>query len=160
MNKPLTLLELAGAGHVHARFSQACLLMIDFQNEYLEGALALPDAHLAVEEAALLLSSARAAETPVFHIVNQGKPGGLFDPAKGLSAIIDELLPRAGEAVVTKTLPNSFARTDLAHQLGETGRKHLIVAGFMTHTSVSATVRAALDLGYAITVVGSACASR
>ena len=40
------------------------------------------------------------------------------------------------------------------------GRKQLILAGFMTHMCVSSTARAALDLGYRVTVVAEACGTR
>jgi nicotinamidase-related amidase len=39
-------------------------------------------------------------------------------------------------------------------------RKDIVVGGFMTHMCVSATVRAALDLGWRSTVVASAAATR
>ena len=62
--------------------------------------------------------------------------------------------------VVAKSLPNAFAGTSLEARLAQTGRKQLIVAGFMTHMCLSATVRAALDLGYKTTVVEGATATR
>ncbi|WNZ59031.1 isochorismatase family protein [Myxococcus sp. MxC21-1] len=65
-----------------------------------------------------------------------------------------------GEAVVTKGLPNSFAGTDLHARIAATGREELIIAGFMTHMCISATARAALDLGYRNTVVAAATATR
>ena len=40
------------------------------------------------------------------------------------------------------------------------GRLDLIVCGFMTHSSVSTTVRAAKDYGYRCTLADSACATR
>ena len=41
-----------------------------------------------------------------------------------------------------------------------TGRKQLIIAGCTTHVCVSATARAALDLGYQSTIVAKATTSR
>jgi nicotinamidase-related amidase len=40
------------------------------------------------------------------------------------------------------------------------GHLDLIVCGFMTHSSISTTVRAAKDYGYRCTVVDAACATR
>ncbi len=40
------------------------------------------------------------------------------------------------------------------------GRKHLVVAGFMSHMCVSSTVRGALDFDYRCSVVAGACATR
>jgi nicotinamidase-related amidase len=44
--------------------------------------------------------------------------------------------------------------------LSATGRKNIILAGFMTHMCVSSTVRAAVDLGYRVTIAASACGTR
>jgi nicotinamidase-related amidase len=44
--------------------------------------------------------------------------------------------------------------------LGGAARKNIIVAGFMTHMCVSSTARAALDLGYRVTIDAAACATR
>ena len=83
-----------------------------------------------------------------------------MDPAGPMVEVIVPLAPRAGEVVVAKRLPNSFAGTTLAEVLTRLGRRDLIVVGFMTHMCVSATVRAALDHGYRCTLVAAACASR
>ncbi len=44
--------------------------------------------------------------------------------------------------------------------IDQTGRKKLIVMGFMTHMCVSTTVRAAIEHGYFTTLVSGACATR
>src|SRR3546814_7791052 len=75
-------------------------------------------------------------------------------------AIHAKAAPAAGETVVEKGLPNAFAGTTLQAELDKIGRKKLILAGFQTHMCVSATARAALDLGYRSTVVASAAATR
>ena len=38
--------------------------------------------------------------------------------------------------------------------------KELVVAGMMTHMCVDASVRQAADLGYKVTLLGDACATR
>jgi nicotinamidase-related amidase len=62
--------------------------------------------------------------------------------------------------VVQKNFPNSFRATDLKQRLDAAGVKHLVVAGMMTHMCVDATVRQAADLGYRVTLMGDACATR
>lgn len=89
-----------------------------------------------------------------------GVPGYLFDPEGPRGEIFAELTPQAGEAVVRKSLPNAFAHSELDRVLRELGREQLVVCGYMTHMCVSATVRAAKDLGYRSTVVAAACATR
>ncbi len=160
MDQPKTLLQMAGADLTPARFDEAVLVLIDYQNEYLSGPLALTGANEAVAEAALLLAAARAAGAPVLHVAHKGRAGSLFDRDDNRGHIIAALAPARGEDVIEKPLPNAFTGTRLADAIAATGRRKLIVAGFMTHMCVSSTVRAALDLGYSTTVAAAACATR
>ncbi|MFZ2101702.1 MAG: cysteine hydrolase, partial [Oricola sp.] len=61
-----TLLDMSGADLTPARFEEAALVLIDYQNEYLSGPLALPEAHDAIGVAVAILAAARAAGAPVF----------------------------------------------------------------------------------------------
>jgi len=160
MTAPKTLLELAGADLNLPRLREACLVLIDLQYEYLAGPIALPDAKRAIVNASRLLARARAAGASIFHIAHKGRPGGLFDRRAERGAIVTELAPLEGEPVIEKGLPNAFAGTDLHAQLAATGRKNVILAGFMTHMCISSTARAGLDLGYRITVGANSCATR
>ncbi|TWT09473.1 cysteine hydrolase family protein [Reyranella sp. CPCC 100927] len=155
-----TLLQLANADLTPAKVGEAAIVLIDIQNEYLEGPIALPDAQPAVAAARRLLDLARRANAPIFHIAHRGRPGSLFDREGKRGQIVDELAPLAGEAIVEKGLPNSFADTNLHALLSASGRKNLIMAGFMTHMCVSSTARVAVDLGYRVTIDASACATR
>jgi len=160
VSTPKTLMQMAGVDPRPHPLAGSALVMIDAQNEYRSGALTLPGVEAALAEGARLLQAARAAGTPVIHVQHRGRPGSLFDPETPAFAIADPVSPQPGETVVEKALPNAFAGTDLAERLREIGVKTLIVAGFMTHMCVSSTVRAALDQGYACTVVAGACATR
>jgi nicotinamidase-related amidase len=155
-----TLLQMAGADLTPPKLSEAALVVIDAQREYVDGALPLPGAAPALERIAALLAAARKAGAPVVHVQHRGRPGGLFDPEKPAFEIAAQAAPRDGEEVVGKGLPNGFAGTRLKDVLDATGRKRLVLAGFMTHMCVSSTARAALDLRYQTTVVGDACATR
>jgi nicotinamidase-related amidase len=62
--------------------------------------------------------------------------------------------------VIEKRLPNAFNNTNLHQHLEGLGNVDLIVCGFMTHSSVSTTIRAAKDYGYRCTLVEDACATR
>ena len=160
MSPPKTLLELAGADLNPAKLRDACLLLIDLQNEYLDGPIEVPQAGLAIANASKLLSAARAANSPVFHIAHKGRPGGLFDRDAARGQIVVELAPLAHEPLVEKGLPNAFVKTDLHSIIAPTGRKNLVLAGFMTHMCVSSTARAAVDFGYRVTISADACGTR
>ncbi|MBX9646963.1 MAG: cysteine hydrolase [Xanthobacteraceae bacterium] len=160
MTAPKTLLELSGADLRPPRLRDAVLVMIDLQNEYLAGPIALPDANTAIVSAGKLLARARDAGAAIFHIAHKGRPGGMFDRSAERGAIVPALTPLPGEPVIEKSLPNAFAGTDLETQLAAVGRKDVILAGLMTHMCISSTARAGLDLGYRITVDADSCATR
>lgn len=160
MSAAKTLLELSGADLRAPALANASLVIIDAQNEYLDGKLALPGVRPALTALAQLLVRARQADAPVVHVQHKGRPGGLFDLDARGGAIIDAVRPREGEALVEKPLPNAFAQTDLDTILKRLGRQHIVIAGFMTHMCVSSTARAALDLGYKATVAADASATR
>ena len=160
MTDAKTLLQLSGADLTPAKLRNATLLLIDLQNEYLEGPIALPGAEPAIAEAARLLEAARTAGAPVIHVAHKGRAGSLFDREAERGQIVAALTPGDGEAVIEKGLPNAVAGTTLDTALRGTGRDDVVIAGFMTHMCVSSTARAALDAGYRVTVVDAACATR
>ncbi len=160
MSEPKTLLELAGADLEPAKLDNACLVLIDMQNEYLEGPIAVPDAEAAIAQAKNLLAAARDAGSPVIHVAHKGRAGSLFDRDARRGQIVDELAPIAGEVTVEKGLPNAFADTELQSEISDSGRSELILCGFMTHMCVSSTARAALDLGYRVTIDADSCGTR
>ena len=160
MTAAKTLMQLAGIDLTPPRLGDSCLVLIDIQNEYLAGPLALPDASPAIVRATALLGRARDSGAVIIHIAHKGAPGSLFDRAAERGAIVAPLAPRPGEIVIEKQLPNAFAGTELNTQLAATGRKELVLAGFMTHMCVSSTARAALDLGFRTTIDADSCATR
>lgn len=160
MPDPKTLLAMAGADPAPNALAESVLLLIDCQNEYVTGRLPLAGVDAALDQVAVLLRRARAIGAPVVHVAHAGRPGGLFDLGGESGRIHGKAAPVAGETVVTKALPNAFAGTTLQVELERLGRRKLIIAGFQTHMCVSATARAALDLGYRSTVVAAAAATR
>lgn len=151
---------MAGAPNVPAGLGEATLVVIDAQREYREGALPLAGIDAALAALGRLIAAARAKGTPIVHVAHKGRPGGLFDRDGMGGQFLEPAMPLGGETVIEKALPNAFAGTALKETLDAIGRSKLIVAGFMTHMCVSATVRAALDLGFASTVVSDAAATR
>jgi nicotinamidase-related amidase len=158
---PKSLLQIAGAPLHPSPLGKSALVVIDAQMEYVNGGLPLQGVDAAIREAALLLMLARKIGMPVFHIVQHAPAGRpLFAEDSPTAAIVPQLTPDPGEIVLRKTLPNAFAATDLHDLIKSTGKSEIIFAGFMTHMCVSASARAALDLGYRSTVVATATATR
>jgi nicotinamidase-related amidase len=158
--RPRTLLEIAGVTATPARLGDAAVVVIDAQQEYVDGVLALPGIAPALDEIGRLLARARAIAAPIIHIVHHGNPGGPFAPDSAGAEIVSPATPAPGEAVLAKRLPNAFASTDLADRVVALKRPQIVLVGFMTHMCVEATARAAIDNGLKATVVASATATR
>lgn len=160
-----TLRDVIGLDGTPPRLSESVLVMVDFQNTYRSGVMALEGADEAVSAAARLLARARVAGTPVIHVVNDGGEGTPYDIRAEIGAISDEVAPVDGEPTVVKQFPNGFHLTELEKTLRDLGQppesgKDLVIAGFMTHMCVAFTAQGAFNLGYRPTVVAEATATR
>jgi nicotinamidase-related amidase len=143
--------------------ADTALLIIDIQNDYFPGgAMELEGSDAAGGKAAIALESFREKKLPVIHVRHLSvRPGSTFFlPGTKGAEIHAAVQPAAGETVIEKNFPNSFRNTPLQAKLEGLGAKNLVVAGMMTHMCVDATVRHAADLGYKITLLGDACATR
>lgn len=160
MTNPPTLRNIAGLPGNAADLSQSGLILIDCQNTYREGIMKLSGVEAALEEASRLLERARQLGVPVFHIQHDAGPGSPYDIHAEIGAIAAPVAPRAGEAVIVKNYPNAFVGTDLEQRLRDAGLKSVVLAGFMTHMCVNSTARGAFNLGFEVTVVGNATATR
>ncbi|MFK0043632.1 isochorismatase family protein [Streptomyces sp. NPDC090741] len=156
-----TLRDVIGLPGTLPRLAESVLIMVDFQNTYRSGVMALDGAEPAVAAGARLLAAARAAGTPVVHVVNDGGEGTPYDIRAEIGAISAEVAPREGEPVVVKQFPDAFHATELEKTLRELGAgPDLVIAGFMTHMCVTFTAQGAFNLGYRPTVVAEATATR
>lgn len=160
MSVPTTMFRLTGRDYPPAKLSHASLIIIDAQKEYLSGPLQLSGMDEAVANIARLLDAARKSGRPIIHVRHLGTVGGRFDPQGPAGQFIPGLEPLEGEIVIEKRMPNAFKNTQLHETLQALGHLDLIVCGFMSHSSVSTTVRAAKDYGFRCTLVEDACATR
>ncbi|MGW5776538.1 isochorismatase family protein [Streptomyces sp. NPDC003863] len=161
MTASTTLRDVIGLPQELPRLGDSALILIDFQNTYRTGVMRLPGAEEALAAGARLLAAARAAGTPVVHVVNDGGEGTPYDIRAEIGSISDEVAPVEGEKVVVKQFPDAFHATDLEETLKELGVSgDLVIAGFMTHMCVLFTAQGAFNLGYRPTVVAEATATR
>ncbi|HWH96016.1 MAG TPA: cysteine hydrolase family protein [Baekduia sp.] len=138
------------------------LLIIDMQRDYFPGGaypLVAPEA--AAANAGRVLAAFRDAGEPVVHLqhVWDAPDATFMKPGTDGVEIHDAVAPAAGETVLQKAQPNGFVGTALESELRSRGVEELVVAGMMSSMCVDATVRAAVDLGFAATVVYDACAA-
>jgi len=113
-----------------------------------------------VERVGVLVDAARAAGDLVVWVLHaEPGSGGEFDPACGQVRVMAELVPAAGEPIITKTSHNAFTTTNLQQLLTERGIRELTVCGIRTEQCVETTARVGSDLGYAVTFVTDATAT-
>jgi len=142
---------------------RTALVIIDIQNFYFEGgSVPLAEPVEASLKAKALLEGFRAKGWPVVHV--QHLPKDVADPdleiADAQYRIHPNVRPLAGETLIGKHHANSFRETTLLARLREQNVSRLVVAGMQTHMCVEAATRAAADLGFEVTVIHDACATR
>jgi nicotinamidase-related amidase len=138
------------------------LLIIDIQRDYFPGgAYPLVEPEAAAQSAQRLLERFRAEGRPVVHLqhVWDAPDATFMRPGTDGVEIHPLVAPAGGEPVIQKAHPNGFLETDLERRVGELGIDELVVVGMMSSMCVDATARAAVDLGFAVTVVHDACAA-
>jgi nicotinamidase-related amidase len=138
------------------------LLIIDIQNDYFPGgAMPLVGPENAAAMASAVLERFRRDGEPVVHVQHiwDEQDATFMRPGTAGVEIHPSVAPIAGEPVISKAYPNSFRETTLGQTLTSLGVDELVVAGMMTSMCVDASVRAANDLGYRVTVVADACAA-
>ncbi|KAI1696478.1 isochorismatase family domain-containing protein [Ditylenchus destructor] len=160
MSVPKTMFQLSGRGYAAANLSHATLVIIDAQKEYLSGPLALSGMDAAVGNIKQLVSAARNAGRPIVHVRHLGTVGGLFDPQGERGEFIPALSLKATKPSSASCCPAPFTAQAGKKTLAGPRSLDLIVCGFMSHSSVSTTVRAAKNLGFRCTLVEDACATR
>jgi nicotinamidase-related amidase len=154
-----TFRDILGVIPADVKISDNTLLVIDAQREYVDGNVKLTNVEPAMEAIARILKRARKAGVKIIHFKHHAPKGApVFDPDGPYVEIAEQAAPEKGELVIVKHFPDAFIETGLKEHLQ--GSQNLLVAGFMTHACIGATVRSAGQLGFNTTVVANACATR
>jgi len=143
--------------------SKRAIIVVDLQNEYLAtGKLPLVGIDAATANAVRVIAYARAKGVPVLHVRHESASSDapIFVRGSDGVRIMAAVAPIGDEPVIVKNHVNSFRDTDLKQQLEARGIEDVVVVGAMSHMCVDAVVRASADMGYAVTVLHDACATR
>lgn len=142
---------------------RVALLVIDIQNFYFDkAAMPLVGALEASQKARKLIDSFRAQKWPVIfiqHLPDAIKKADL-EIADPRYRIHPNVAPLPAETVIGKHYLNAFRDTPLLQTLRDLGVKKIVIVGMQTHLCVEAAVRAGADLGFDVTVIHDACATR
>jgi nicotinamidase-related amidase len=142
--------------------AHTALVLVDFQEEFVDGRLALPAGGVAIEHAVELATWARRSGILVVLVrhVAARPESPVFAPGSRTTAFVHGLEPSQGDFVLQKAVAGAFSRTNLDAELRGRGVDTLIVAGLMTHLAVFVTVSDATVLGYRVIVAADATATR
>ncbi len=136
------------------------LIIIDVQNFYFVGDSSLEGNLDAVQNTAAVLDHFRKNGLPVIYVQHVLDVSHLPKEQHSIIDIHERIRPMDGEVVVQKHTPGSFNKTQLKAELDALGVTELVICGMMSHMCVDTTTREAFDLGYAVTVIHDACATR
>ncbi|WOO77176.1 putative isochorismatase family protein YddQ [Vanrija pseudolonga] len=163
MSEAKSFRQLAGIPPSTASTKDSVLVIVDAQNEYANGYLAVTNTETSRPAIAALLEKYRAGGGHIVHVVHQVPEGTpVFTPGTELAEEFDELKPAGGpnETVVVKKFPGSFAETNLDDIVKKTGLKKLVLVGYMAHVCISTTARQAAQRGYDVLIAGDAVGDR
>jgi nicotinamidase-related amidase len=143
--------------------SKRALIVVDIQNDYFpQGKWPLVGVEAAAKNAARVIAAARQSGELVVHIRHEftRADAPFFAPGSEGAQIHRSVMNRDDEPVVLKHFVNSFHDTGLKDILDRHGVDSVTVVGNMSHMCVDGITRAAVDFGYATTVIHDACATR
>ena len=139
-------------------FDGAVLLPIDMQK-----AIDLPGrprrGNPALDENGLkLLALWREKGLPIVHVQHASvEPESWFRPGHEGYALRPGFEPRAGEALVVKSVNSAFIGTDLDLRLRRLGAKLVVCFGWAADMCVSTTIRTGANMGWEMVMVADAC---
>jgi nicotinamidase-related amidase len=149
------------------------LLIIDMQNDFVleRKTLKVAGARDVIPKIQAVLAEFRKQSLPVFHVLRVHRPDGsdveitrkeLFakspfavEGTQG-AAVIDELSPRPGEYVLTKTRMSAFIGTELDLMLRTLQVSTLYVCGIQTPNCIRTTVFDGIAYNYPVVLIDDA----
>ena len=143
--------------------AKQALILVDIQNDYFpQGKWPLDCVEAAADTAAQALQAFRQAGDAVIHVRHEftSEDAPFFTPGSEGAHLHPKVLNEGSEPVVLKHFVNAFRETQLRTVLEQRSITDLVVVGSMSHMCIDAVVRAAADLGYKVTVLHDACATR
>ncbi len=135
------------------------LIVIDVQNEYVDGNLLIEHPPITSSLGAIgkAMDTAREFDVPVVVVQNTAPPGApIFDKGSHGWELHEVVKQRPFDHYIEKKLPSAYAGTDLAAWLAHNDVGTLTVCGYMTHNCVDSTVKHALHSGTAVEVLHDA----
>ncbi|EXF91422.1 isochorismatase [Pseudomonas fluorescens HK44] len=143
--------------------AKQALIVVDIQNDYFpQGKWPLVGTDAAADNAARVIRAFRDVGDQVVHIRHEftSDTAPFFTPGSEGAQLHPKVRNHSHEPVVLKHFVNAFRETELESILDQHGIDNLVIVGSMSHMCIDGAARAAADLGYGVTVIHDACATR
>lgn len=132
--------------------TKLALLVIDVQQAFCQGEYEAFQVEQIIARINAVADGARSANAPVVFIQHESKEG-LFRHGSYGWQLAAGLVVKPQDAVLSKSTPDSFLRTELTRFLEERGVESLVICGLQSEYCVDTTTRRALALGYPVVLV-------
>jgi len=157
---------------------KTALLIIDMQNDFLTGPLAVEGVSKTIEATEIFLKKCREQSLTIVHCKREHKSDGsdvelfrkeLFNPKNqtGLTVegtygaqIIEELVPKIGEHIIIKKRFSAFFQTSLHENLQILGIKNILIAGTQYPNCIRSTAVDALQYDYSVSILTDLCSAK
>jgi nicotinamidase-related amidase len=135
------------------------LIVIDVQNEYVDGNLLIeyPDVNVSLANIGRAMDAAGKHGVPVVVVQNFAPASApVFARGSAMAELHETVTSRPRAHYVEKSLPSAFAGTDLADWLAKNDIDTIVIAGYMTHNCDDSTVKHAVHAGLAVELLADA----
>jgi nicotinamidase-related amidase len=132
------------------------LLIIDAQVNMFEEGSSVFEGKKLLHIISQLIAKARAANSPIVYVQNNGNEGDPDIPGTPGWQIHPAITPEKSDIVIQKRTPDSFHETNLQGELDARHIRQLVIVGMQTEMCIDATCRKAHKLGYQVTLVKDA----
>src|SRR5690606_38586266 len=161
MSGPLSFKQILNAPPSTFSPSDSVLIIIDAQNEYANGKLAITNLARSRPNILKLLNAFRKANGHIVHVLHQLPEGApVFTPNTDRALEYEEHSADADsidEAVTAdKHTPASYTHNNLKATLDKTSFKKILLVGYLAHIRVSTTPRECVQSGFDVELVSSA----
>ncbi len=135
---------------------KTALLVIDVQNTYFSGKLAVSYPPGSFENILAAMDFAAAHNIPIAVIQHGSSAMGSFQKGSEAWKLHPQVAGRKYDLLIEKDLPGSFTGTGLEAWLRGKGIEKVVIAGYMTQMCCDTTSRQAMHLGFSVEFLSDA----
>ena len=126
------------------------LLVVDMQKALVVEDLY--DFNTFTDRTARLVDAARKNNVEVIFVQHDAGPGSGMSVGDEDFEIVDQITPKEGEKVFTKTINSCFGNKDFKEYMENLDDKRLMIVGLQTNYCIDCTVKSAFERGFEVII--------